>query len=74
MEKTHQIQIWFFIGGLLGIYGIIILCTGIFHLFHPPARQLDMSHLHPDIWWGGLLVVIGLIYLIKFWPDKNSKK
>lgn len=44
-----RIEIWFFIGALLGIYGLLILVTGIFNLFHPPEKQMALSHLHPDI-------------------------
>jgi hypothetical protein len=71
MEKT-QIPIWFFIGALLGAYGLIILGTGIVRLIHPPAVQLALGHLHSDIWWGGLLLVIGTIYTVKYWPGKRS--
>jgi hypothetical protein len=27
-----------------------------------------MSGLHPDIWWGGVMLVVGAIYSIKFYP------
>jgi hypothetical protein len=65
-----QIEIWFFIGALLGVYGLLILGTGVFHLFRPPLKQMALAHLHPDIVWGILLTVIGLIYTVKFWPKK----
>ena len=39
--------------------------------------QLDgpmaMSELHPDVWWGLLIAVIGLIYTVKYWPWKKSR-
>ncbi|HEX9933708.1 MAG TPA: hypothetical protein VGB38_00825 [bacterium] len=66
----NKIEIWFFIGALLGVYGLLILGTGIFHLFRTPARQMALAYLHPDVWWGALLTVIGLIYTVKFWPKK----
>jgi hypothetical protein len=64
----NKIEIWFFIGALLGVYGLLILGTGVLHLFRPPARQMALAHLHPDLWWGILLAAIGLIYTVKFWP------
>jgi len=72
MEKKRQIEIWFFIGGLLGIYGILILGTGIAHWIHPPVKQLALSHLHSDVWWGILLTAIGIVYCIKYWPFKEA--
>ena len=36
MHDEHQVPIWFFIGVLLLIYGIIITGTGIFLWIWPP--------------------------------------
>lgn len=67
-EQEHQVPIWFFIGGLLAIYGVMILGYG---LFGPAERTVALAHLHADIWWGALLLIIGLIYCIKFWPGRT---
>jgi len=72
MEKQDQVPIWFFIGILLSIYGMLILGSGIFGLFHPPQREVALSYLHADIWWGALLLVIGLIYVARFNPSKDT--
>lgn len=72
-EHTNQIAIWFFIGALLFVYGILILGAGIYNLFIPPTQQMALSELHPDIWWGGLLLVLGLGYCIKHWPFRSKK-
>jgi hypothetical protein len=64
----HGIPIWFFIGALLLVYGVLILSAGIVGLFHPPAVAL--AHLHAGIWWGALLVGIGLAYLRAFRPRR----
>ena len=66
-----KIQIWFFIGVLLLIYGLIILGYGIFEMAsgsYPTTVQL--TNLHTPIWWGGLLTVLGLVYCIKFRPGR----
>jgi hypothetical protein len=73
MEKSHQLPIWLFIGALLGVYGVIILVTGIVNWVSPPANPMAMSQLHPDVWWGLLITVIGLIYTVKYWPWKKSR-
>ena len=68
MERTHRIEIWFFIGSLLFVYGILILGAGLYHLVHPPLQQFALADLHVDIWWGALLLMLGLVYIVKFWP------
>ena len=71
MTNTKQIQIWFFIGALLLAYGILILGVGIHHLVNSPVQQRALSELHADVWWGGLLLILGLIYCVKYRPSKQ---
>jgi hypothetical protein len=71
MKPTNQIPIWFFIGGLLAVYGVLILAYGVFALFRPPAAPPALAELHPDLWWGGLLIGIGGFYTVKYWPWKE---
>ena len=68
-EDHHMIPVWFFVGVILLIYGVIILATGIFEFAHPPSTVL--SNLHPAIWWGVLLAVIGGIYVYLYLPRKT---
>jgi hypothetical protein len=68
MEETRRIEIWFFIGSLLFVYGLLILGAGVYHLMQPPIHQVALVELHADIWWGVLLLALGLFYTIKFWP------
>ena len=70
MDNKREIPIWFFIGSLLTVYGVLILCTGIYHLFVPPPKPLALANLHADLWWPLLLLLIGLIYTVKYWPFK----
>lgn len=72
MDKTKQIPIWFFIGALVGVYGLIILGTGISHLIRPPVVQMALGQLHADVWWGALLLAIGAVYTVKYWPGKRN--
>ncbi|MBI4877294.1 MAG: hypothetical protein HY822_21925, partial [Acidobacteria bacterium] len=50
-EGKHYISIWFFIGSLLGVYGVLILGAGIYGAIHPPAEKVVLSELHAGIWW-----------------------
>jgi hypothetical protein len=72
MTKTRQIQIWFFIGALLLVYGMIILGVGIYHLVYPLVQQRALSELHADVWWGALLSILGLVYCVKYRPSKSQ--
>ena len=68
----HFISIWFFIGLLLTVYGVLICGTGIYELYNPPQHVEQMAQYHASIWWGALLLVMGSIYTIKFRPKKEQ--
>jgi hypothetical protein len=70
-SEQKEIPIWFFIGSLVLAYGIIILGTGLYHLVSPPPHPVMLANLHADLWWGILLIVVGLIYGIKYCPFKG---
>ena len=67
----NKISVWFFIGSLLIIYGAIILAASIYDLFIPiSGSHIVLGNLHAGIWWGALLLIIGLVYVIGFRPGK----
>ena len=69
-----KIPIWFFIGLLLTIYGVMIFGYGIYEAVSgnfPPGVQL--TQLHTPLWWGGVLLLLGLVYVIKFRPGRSDK-
>jgi len=72
MESTNSgdISIWFFIGVLLTIYGAMILCYGIWELITGNVANVVLANLHAPVWWGGLMLVLGLFYGIRFRPGK----
>lgn len=76
-EHKHFISIWFFIGLLLTVYGLLILGSGLYELSSPGAGAQTgiesnvMPQLHAAIWWGGLLLVSGLVYVLSFRPGKE---
>jgi hypothetical protein len=70
-EGRGFISIWFFIGLLLTVYGVLIVATGIYDLGSPPAHPAVLSNLHAEIWWGAVLLAIGLFYFIRFFPKKR---
>ncbi len=68
-EHRRMLPVWFFVGGLLFIYGLIIVATGLYELSHPSSTVL--ASLHPAVWWGALLTVIGAVYIYLFRPRKD---
>ena len=69
-EKHHIIPVWFFVGLLLFIYGLLILASGISEWSHPPDTVL--ANLHAPVWWGALLTVAGCGYMIGFRPRSEQ--
>jgi len=62
-----MISIWFFIGISLAVNGALILAAGIYQLVRPPASPgVVLFNLHANVWWGAVLLAIGLIYCFKF--------
>jgi len=59
--------IWYFVGLLLLIMGIVIALSGVYTLINPPAQPKVLSELHPDLWWGMVMIVVGLIFLLTNW-------
>jgi hypothetical protein len=68
MNREHIIPVWFFVGVLLAIYGVLILASGLSEWSNPPNTVL--AELHAPIWWGALLTIIGAIYCAAFRPGK----
>ncbi len=56
--------IWYFVGLLLTIMGTIILVAGFYTLFNPPPQEKVLGSLHPDLWWGAVMIISGVIFLL----------
>ena len=69
-EKHEIIPVWFFVGVLFLVYGVLIFVSGLTEWSHPPDTVL--SNLHAPVWWGGLMIVLGILYCGKFRP-RGSK-
>ena len=70
-DPSHGISIWFFIGALLTVYGIIVLVASLLPASGAEAHVV-LANLHAGIWWGAMMLVLGLVYTIKFAPKKTS--
>jgi hypothetical protein len=67
-----SISIWFFIGISLAVNGALILAAGVYQLLSPPfSPPVVLFNLHANVWWGALLLAIGLIYCFRFAPRRQ---
>jgi hypothetical protein len=67
----REISIWFFIGVLLTLYGVTILSYGIWEFVTGTVPNVVLANLHAPIWWGAIMLVLGLFYSVRFRPDKG---
>ncbi|OIQ84788.1 hypothetical protein GALL_334030 [mine drainage metagenome] len=69
MSENKSIPIWFFIGLLLFVYGILCLGAGIVQFSHPPS--VEMPDMHATFWGGVVLFLVGGTYTLVYWPRKK---
>jgi hypothetical protein len=67
-----MLPVWFFIGILLAVYGVIILFTAIADFSQPTTVVL--ANYHAGIWGGILLLLIGGFYTFWFWPGRRKHR
>jgi len=69
-KPQHTITIWFFVGVLFAIYGVLITGCGIWGLFSPP--DVVLAKYNVSLWWGLFLLAFGLFFTFHFWPRKEQ--
>jgi len=68
--RHHMLPVWFFIGMLLTMHGVIIFIASIVDWSQP--SQAILAQYHPGFWGGILLLLIGGIYVLKFRPRRPA--
>lgn len=61
--------IWYFVGMLLTAIGVIVFCAGIYYYFVPPDHQTVLGETHPNLWWGAVILISGVLFLL---TNKNK--
>ncbi|HEY5465006.1 MAG TPA: hypothetical protein VIJ95_17215 [Hanamia sp.] len=73
MHEEDGLSIWFFVGVMLTIYGIIILIANIPAFTSPIENShVVLERLHAGLWWSILLILLGALFLFLHWPGKHS--
>jgi hypothetical protein len=66
------ISIWFFIGVLLTIYGVMILGYGVYELVTHTTANVVLANLHAPVWWGAIMLALGIFYSTRFRPGREE--
>jgi hypothetical protein len=72
MRDEGGVSIWFFIGVSLLVNGVLITAAGVWEVLHPPANPVMLFNLHANVWWGAILLLIGLGYCLQFSPGRKK--
>jgi hypothetical protein len=62
-------SIWYFVGLIMLIIGIIVFVAGIYDLTNPATKNIKLTNLYTNIWWGAIITIVGGIYTVK---NKNK--
>jgi hypothetical protein len=74
MKSGGLLSIWFFIGVSLAVNGAVIFGTGIYELVSPPENKVVLYNLHANIWWGGILLLLGVFFSLRFSPARERER
>lgn len=64
-EQKKMRPIWYFVGLVLLTMGVLVLLTGIAMLAFGIKSPTALANLHPNIWWGAIMVVAGAVFFFK---------
>jgi len=74
MKSGGTMSIWFFIGVSLAVNGLVIFGRGIYECFYPPAIKVVLYDLHANVWWGALLLILGVFFSLRFSPARERAR
>jgi energy-converting hydrogenase Eha subunit E len=69
----REISIWFFVGVALLVNGTLVAGAGLWEFFHPPLHPVVLFELHANVWWGLVLLILGLVACIHFSPARSVR-
>ncbi len=58
--NPEPLPIWFFVGLILGVYGLIILTAGL----AGDERPTVLAEIRPAVWWSVVMIVAGIIFTL----------
>lgn len=67
MNSRSQISVWFFVGSMLLIYGVVATASSLVQ-YDAAGRTVLFTELHSDVLWGVLLLALGAYSCFRFYP------
>ena len=64
-EQKKMKPIWYFVGLILLTIGALVFLTGITMLAFGVKSPTALARLHPNIWWGAIMIVAGAVFFFK---------
>ncbi|MBI5533322.1 MAG: hypothetical protein HY898_11435 [Deltaproteobacteria bacterium] len=59
MQGPEPLPIWFFVGLILTVYGVLVVIAG---LVYTQAATV-LASTRPGLWWGAVIIVAGAVFL-----------
>jgi uncharacterized membrane protein YdbT with pleckstrin-like domain len=63
-EPAKMKPIWYFVGLMLTLMGLVIEISGLYRYFSAEHTKTVLENLHPEIWWGAIIIIAGVILLL----------
>jgi hypothetical protein len=51
--------------------GGLIFLSGLYQLINPPTAATVLAEIHPNLWWGALMVAFGGVMYLKTRKQTN---
>lgn len=61
-NSKQMISVWFWVGIMMLIYGVLITGAGIYYFYSPPKDYLA-KWTNPNLWWGFVMLITGILFL-----------
>jgi len=74
MKADGSLSIWFFTGLCLGVNGLVIFARGIYETISPPVSKVVLYDFHANVWWGALLLILGVFFCLRFSPARERAR
>jgi hypothetical protein len=71
MSEHKMKSIWYFVGLILVVMGGLIFLSGLYQLSYPPTTKTVLAEIHPNLWWGTLMIAFGGVMYFKSRKQTN---
>ena len=69
--EPMPVSIWTWVGMVLSVYGVIVTGMGVRYLATPETATATAQY-NPSLWWGALMVLAGVIFLVVGWRERKA--